>query len=95
MSQDYEKYYIPRNLAKNRIVFFDSDDFFILVAFIMVGLISKHILVFSALGLMALNAWRRIKSKEHNMVKNLRYKFLGTSVGLKSSPSSYKKHYYG
>ena len=84
-----------KNLGKKRVVIFDIDEFVLIASIIFLGVVTKHIVIAAVSGIIALNFWKRLKHKEHNFVKNLRYKFLGKSMGLRNCPESYIKKYYG
>lgn len=91
----YEKYYIPKRLDENKIIFFDRDDFLICVTLPFIGMMLDATLLFIVLTVVAIKIWRHIKTKEHNIVPNLKYKYFGEMLKLKRSPASYKKKYYG
>ena len=92
---DYERYYIPRHLDTNKIMIFDVDEFMLIVGSLVIGLTTNNLAPAALVALVLFRIWKRIKLKEYNLVKNLKYKYLYFMLGLKHSPEPYKKDFYG
>ena len=95
MSQDYEKFYIPRNLDQKKIIFLDPDEFVISLSFFFAGILTKKLIIALIIGVPLLYYWRQIKGRDYNYVTNLRYFFFGGWLKFKRAPKPYILTYYG